>query len=353
MNEFIINILGTIATWNYSKSYIKYFLDQAKNKPVRVKVTSYGGDVNEAIAISNLFAEHGDVTVEFIGFNASAATWMAFGAKNIEVHEDTFMLVHNCSMAVEIYGSLTSEQLDEKIKELQNAKNAAESINVMIAKKYYDRCQKKGKTMKNVIDLMAEAKWINADEVLEWGFADRILPGINKKSPLTNEFKNELEARGLPLPAISEKETFLDTVKGWFNDLKSELKSNHTDNNVNVETKMNETYKSVNEILNVSGVEEKEGKVSLTLDQMKLINDALKNAKDAKTKAENDLKTATDSLDALSDEVKNAADVTAKVAVIKNIMDKVPDTKVHTGQHSVEDFADVAKDPINRYGDEE
>ena len=155
------------------------------------------------------------------------------------------------------------------------------------------------------------------------------------------------------MPAISEKETFLDTVKGWFNDLKSELKSNHTDNNVNVETKMNETYKSVNEILNVSGVEEKEGKVSLTLDQMKLINDALKNAKDAKTKAENDLKTATDSLDALSDEVKNAADVTAKVAVIKNIMDKVPDTKVHTGQHSVEDFADVAKDPINRYGDEE
>ena len=81
MNEVIITLFGSISHYSYDKNYMKYFLDKAKGKPVRLKVTSYGGDVAEAVAISNLIAEHGDVTVEFIGFNASAATWILSSAK--------------------------------------------------------------------------------------------------------------------------------------------------------------------------------------------------------------------------------------------------------------------------------
>ena len=359
MNEFIINILGTIATWNYSKSYVKYFLDQAKDKPVRIRITSYGGDVNEAIAISKLLEEHGNVTVEFIGFNASAVTWMAFGAKNIEVHEDTFFLVHPCSMSVDIYGSLTSDQLEEKIKELRNAKDTADSINLVIAKKYLDRCEKKGKSIKDVLDLMAESKWMKAEEILEWGFADRILPGINKDSALTNEFRNELMARGLPVPELnpsSNDNGLIATVKGWINDLREEF-FNGNPNNKKIEKEtvvtMNETYTFVNAVLNVTGVEESQGKVTLTIDQLKSLNEALKKAQEDKAKAEGALDKAGKALDALSDEIKGAEGIDAKVAIIKEVLDKVPGDKVHVGQRLFNDYASIAVDPINRYGEED
>lgn len=358
MNEFVINILGTIATWNYSKGYVKYFLDQAKDKPVRVRITSYGGDVNEAIAISKLFEEHGNVTVEFVGFNASAVTWMAFGAKNIEVHEDTFFLVHPCSMSVDIYGALTSDQLEEKIKELRNAKDAADSINLVIAKKYLDRCAQKGKSLKNVLDLMAESKWMKAEEILEWGFADSILPGINKTLALTNEFRNELMARGLPVPELAEirDNGLMAMIKGWINDLRQEFSLANPDNKKTeketVET-MNETYTFVNAVLNITGVEESQGKVTLTVDQLKSLNKALKKAKEDKDKAEGALDKAGKALDALGDEIKGAEGIDAKIAVIKEVLDKVPGDKVHVGQRSSNDYADISVDPINRYGEED
>ena len=77
MNETVITLFGAIDRYWYNKNYLKYFLDKAKGQPVRLKISSYGGDVAEAVAMSALMAEHGNVTVEFISFNASAATILA------------------------------------------------------------------------------------------------------------------------------------------------------------------------------------------------------------------------------------------------------------------------------------
>lgn len=48
MNETVITLFGTIDRYWYNKNYLKYFLDKAKGQPVRLKVSSYGGDVAEA-----------------------------------------------------------------------------------------------------------------------------------------------------------------------------------------------------------------------------------------------------------------------------------------------------------------
>lgn len=71
MNETVITLFGSIDRYWYNKNYLKYFLDKAKGQPVRLKVSSPGGDVAEAVAMSSLMSEHGNVTVEFISFNAS------------------------------------------------------------------------------------------------------------------------------------------------------------------------------------------------------------------------------------------------------------------------------------------
>lgn len=380
MNETVITLFGAIDRYWYNKNYLKYFLDKAKGQPVRLKVSSPGGDVAEAIAMSSLIAEHGNVTVEFISFNASAATILAFGAKTIEMHEDGMWLAHKCSMGVDIWGHLNADQLEDTIKELQNKKKSADAIDLMIAKKYIDRS---GKNLKEIITLMEEERWMPASEAKEWGFIDAIIPGKNKKPQVTNEITDCFAANGLPLPQLDttagqqEPQSDDDTlvariiagVKSLFASDKNGMNPNSDSNtNSNIHLTMRKEFTFINQILNCEGVEEKEGKISLSVENLKAINDAIKAANDAKAKAENDLTTANTAkqtaedklvavvsdLDSLSDAVKKAADNKTKVQVIRDIVAKIPGavTTNHQEVNEANKFADIATDPINDYENE-
>ena len=280
MNETVITLFGTIDRYWYNKNYLKYFLDKAKGQPVRLKVSSYGGDVAEAVAMSALMAEHGNVTVEFISFNASAATVLAFGAKSIEMHEDGMWLAHKCSLGVDIWGQLNADQLEDTIKELQNKKKSAEAIDLMIAQKYINRS---GKSLKDIITLMEEERWMPAAEAKEWGFIDKIIPGTHKKPQVTNEMTDCFTALGLPLPAIDSEgkpepegrdknlvSQIIDGIKGLF------PTGNKTDISNSSNTVMRKEFTFINQILNSEGIEEKDGKMLLTVENLQAINDAVK-----------------------------------------------------------------------------
>lgn len=371
MNETVITLFGSIDRYWYNKNYLKYFLDKAKGQPVRLKVSSPGGDVAEAVAMSSLMAEHGNVTVEFISFNASAATILAFGAKSIEMHEDGMWLAHKCSLGIDIWGHLNADQIEDVIKELQNKKKSAEAIDLMIAQKYINRS---GKTLKEIITLMEEERWMPATEAKEWGFIDKVIPGTHKKPQVTNEITDCFTALGLPLPVIASEEKpesgDKNLVSQIINGIKGVLSTgNKTDiSNSNTVISMRKEFTFVNQILNCEGVEEKDGKILLTVESLKAINDAIKTANDAKTKAEHDFETANtaketaenslaavvNDLDSLSDSVKNATDNKAKVQVIRNIVGKIPGTGTASHQEANEDnkFADIATDPINSFENE-
>ena len=371
MNETVITLFGSIDRYWYNKNYLKYFLDKAKGQPVRLKVSSPGGDVAEAVAMSSLMSEHGNVTVEFISFNASAATILAFGAKSIEMHEDGMWLAHKCSLGIDIWGHLNADQIEDVIKELQNKKKSAEAIDLMIAQKYINRS---GKTLKEIITLMEEERWMPATEAKEWGFIDKVIPGTHKKPQVTNEITDCFTALGLPLPVIASEEKpesgDKNLVSQIINGIKGVLSTgNKTDiSNSNTVISMRKEFTFVNQILNCEGVEEKDGKILLTVESLKAINDAIKTANDAKTKAEHDFETANtaketaenslaavvNDLDSLSDSVKNATDNKAKVQVIRNIVGKIPGTGTASNQEANEDnkFADIATDPINSFENE-
>lgn len=375
MNETVITLFGSIDRYCYNKNYLKYFLDKAKGQPVRLKVSSFGGDVAEAVAMANLISEHGNVTVEFISFNASAATILAFGANSIEMHEDGMWLAHKCSLGVDIWGQLNADQIEGAIKELQNKKKSAEAIDLMIAQKYINRS---GKSLKDIITLMEEERWMPASEAKDWGFIDKIIPGAHKKPQITNEITDCFTAIGLPLPVLnaSEAETqpkgndrnlvsqIIDGIKGLF---PANNKSEDISNS-NTVISMRKEFTFINQILNSEGIEEKDGKISLTVENLQAINNAIKVANEAKTKAESDLAAANtarqtaennltaivNDLDSLSDSVRNAADSKAKVQVIRDIVVKIPGTATASHQESDEDskFADIATDPINSYENE-
>ena len=351
MKEYIIDLFGDITNWGYSRNYIKYYLDQAGKNPVRLRVTSFGGNVNEAIAISKLLEEHGDVTVEFIGFNASAVTWMAFGAKRIVAYEDTLWLAHKSSVAVSFYGAFNADSIEEKIKELQNKKQMAEALDLIIAKKYADYT---GKTIEEIFGLMGESKWLTAQEAKDWGFVNEVLPGkMNKNSSAAT---NLFEAMGLPpVPEVKTDNTKEDTLVNRIVDgIKGIFKNEDTNHDKIINTVMNKEFLSVNKVLNIEGFEVADNKVTLTVEQMKIINTALTNAGQEIDQAENKYNGLLAKIDGLSDVVKNAADEDAKIEAIRDIVNKIPASVVNdnNGGNGNRTFNDVAVDPINRFDEE-
>ena len=141
-----ISINGILDSWGYQRSNVNYLLNRYKDMPVLCVVNSLGGNVNEGLAISKLFEQHGDVVVRFIGCCASAATWMAFGAKEIEIAEDAFLMVHNCSNLISIYKSMKIEDIESTIKELESVKKSQEAFNLTVAKKYAARDTSRART---------------------------------------------------------------------------------------------------------------------------------------------------------------------------------------------------------------
>ena len=351
MKEYIIDLFGDITNWGYSRNYIKYYLDQAGKNPVRLRVTSFGGNVNEAIAISKLLEEHGDVTVEFIGFNASAVTWMAFGAKRIVAYEDTLWLAHKSSVAVSFYGAFNADSIEEKIKELQNKKQMAEALDLIIAKKYADYT---GKTIEEIFGLMGESKWLTAQEAKDWGFVNEVLPGkMNKNSSAAT---NLFEAMGLPpVPEVKTDNIKEDTLVNRIVDgIKGIFKNEDTNHDKIINTVMNKEFLSVNKVLNIEGFEVADNKVTLTVEQMKIINTALTNAGQEIDQAENKYNGLLAKIDGLSHVVKNAADEDAKIEAIRDIVNKIPASVVNdnNGGNGNRTFNDVAVDPINRFDEE-
>lgn len=355
-----ININGILDDWGYQRSNVAYQLNRHKGAPVLCVVNSLGGSVNEGIAISKLFEQHGDVVVRFVGCCASAATWMAFGAKEVEICEDSLWLVHQCSNIISIYKSMKIEDIDKTIKELESTKRSQEAINFVIAKKYADRCSKNNKTLQDVLQLMEEERWMSANEAYEWGFVDRIIPGINK---MTGETKNLIAqncaALNLPVPVFSAdkaetssiKQLVVDTLRSLFatpnvKPADEEL-SNEEEQPAQTTLDMNK-YNNLNVVIGLVQPNDK-GELVLNEEMLQKIENALAEAEIAK----NTIADVTSTLDAVGDNIKSIEGAKNKALAIVTVMQNLPamapagNNVPDTSDEKADKLKEIAKDPIN------
>ena len=330
--ERVIQLIGGISNWGMSHAYIKYMMDELGAGPITIKCTSPGGDVNEALLMKALFESHGEVTVEYVGFNASAATIIGHGALKTSIREDSLYLIHKPSIWVDTWGRMNSDELAAAITELEGQKKDAEKITLMIAQDYVNS---RGMEMSVVEKLMKESRWLTAKEAVDLGLVDELIPSKTKKAVITNEALAMMNANGYPIPAIDEEvEDNQETSKDGF--IKSII------NKISPKTpiKMNKEFVCINQLLAIDGVEEKDGKVTLTVDQLTAINARLQakdaevtnltterdNANAAKTTAETNLTEFTNKVNQIDPSVAAAADSDAKVTAIKTKLAARPAT---------------------------
>lgn len=128
---------------------------------VTVKVNSPGGDMFEGIAIYNLLRAHpAKVTVEVVGWAASAASIIAMAGDEIVVGLGGFIMVHNA------WGMVVGNRHD-----MRTAADLFDGFDAALADIYEART---GMDRAKIVDLMDQETFMGAREAVEAGFADRV-----------------------------------------------------------------------------------------------------------------------------------------------------------------------------------
>lgn len=310
----VIELSGDISAWNISRAYAKYLADQAGQGELIVDLCSMGGDVNEALGIKKLFSDRGDVTLRYYGFNASAATIIGHGAAKTQIYEDAFYLIHKPLVWVDEWGRMNEDEIQQSIDNLQAQKKNAEAVTLTIAQDYV---KNRGMEMKVVMDLMKEEKWLTAKEAVDLGLIDEVIPAsTGRKIEVSNSMVAMMKANGFPeLPSNSseaeKEESLITKIINRINYPKQ------------TQTKMRKDLTFVNQILGVEGVNENNGKVELTVEQILAFNNKLKSDSDTivsltseRDTAQNSLTDLNTRINALDATVANATTPEAKVAAI-------------------------------------
>ena len=191
--------------WPISYEYVRSELKKCEGRPANVYVSSLGGSLVEAMKIRQLFVDHGQVTCHLHGFVASAATILSTGAARVLMGRHALYLAHRCSNWVDTWGQMNAEELSRAIEELKAGQLELEKIDRTVAGVYAARA---GRSAEEFFDLMKQAQWLSAEEVLGLGLADGLAEDDNAAaadpasdpSASSAAFAARFAACGLPVP---------------------------------------------------------------------------------------------------------------------------------------------------------
>ena len=313
--EYNLHLKGYVGGYDFDRDYVDYVLAQRKDKPVHVLIDSLGGSLATALSIASAFKNHGDVSVHFVGMNASAATIASLGAKHISIDASAMYLVHKCSTEFFEWGSLNADQLATVRDNCEAAIRDLNKLDNNVASMYSAKCSK---PQADLLDLMREGGWLTAKEAKEWGFVDEVTDLGESKPVLTDAVASAMAAAGMPIPNIptdrqpsasqslganvdkvgapndqtfgndSAFARFLASIASLFKPAKAETAPNPQDDievSHNVNTPSSNTLKPsatmlqslslVGEVLNIEGFAVGEDGVTLTAEQAIAIERAL------------------------------------------------------------------------------
>jgi ATP-dependent Clp protease protease subunit len=155
-------------------------------RDVTVKINSPGGDMFEGIAIYNLLRGHkAKVTVEVLGWAASAASIIAMAGDEIRMGLGTFMMVHNA------WGVVVGNRHD-----MREASDLFEGFDGAIADIYEART---GMKRKDIEKLMDAETFMGPSEAVKNGFADVVddvlaAPDAKNSAPETINVRRKMDA---------------------------------------------------------------------------------------------------------------------------------------------------------------
>ena len=410
-----IKLNREIDSWGYARYLLEYDLSQIPaEEPVILEVDSLGGDVMEAISISNMLQERGNITAHIVGFCASAATWLCYACDKVIINDDCAFLIHKCSTYVDAWGMMNADEIEQLIDKLKSEKKSNEAIDLIIANKYVKHAA--GKTdMKGILKLMKEERWILPTEALGLGLVDEVstdhflsktnmaarLHVMNKMTSLpplpdflTQSVSQEDAAPAQSVsqedaapthpfsagsgsaaaPAQQPERSFLQQLKAALTEFfggsvarlapitpssdRFRADGPLTSQTSTTNTIMNQEFTFINSLLGCEHLEETDGRITLTVADLKKLNDRLAEMETLRSQADTltterdaarqDLTDATTAIDGISDEIAALPNIAEKVTAIKDVLSHVAGSTTETHAENEGNGHEVATDPVNR-----
>lgn len=308
--EYQIDIDSYIGSWYSSKRFVKNLIAEIGSKAINIRVNSLGGDVDTAIDIAAQFEAHGNITCDMYAFNASAATVLTLGAKKVRMHENAMYLIHKALVWVDAWGAMNEDDLEATIEELKNKKENSAAVTLNLAKMYSN---KSGKDINDILNLMKEEKWLNAETAKEWGFVDEIFTG-SFETKEKSDIVNMLNVAELPIPTNLTEEKEVEEVNPEINESEFKImwpkfkgflsRINNKDDNMSKITTITAT--NTLKILNIEKLEATDDKVTLTAEQIEAIENAISEKETAKTDLQKEVDDKDEEITNLKKDLKNA-----------------------------------------------
>lgn len=132
---------------------------------INLLIDSNGGSVDDAIAMFNILKRHpAQVNAKIDAVAASAATLVAMAADKVQMPANAAMLIHN-PMSV-LFGLYTAEDMREEA-------DATDKWRELMIRTYSAKAKLDPDEIGKILD---SASWLTAEECVEAGFADEVLP---------------------------------------------------------------------------------------------------------------------------------------------------------------------------------
>jgi ATP-dependent protease ClpP protease subunit len=157
--------------YGYNKKYLKYELDAAAGQPVRVVISSDGGDVTEGVALGSMLEMYpGKVETLGVGLVASIATVPLMSGDVVKMTKNSFLMIHSP------WGGAIGTA-----DEMRNTADTLEKMDNMLVEFYVDNITKRKKAGANtpmrVKEMMAAETWLTAQQAQDLGFIDEVIQG--------------------------------------------------------------------------------------------------------------------------------------------------------------------------------
>lgn len=152
--------------WNEGVTAKKFIedLNEIEAETLNVRINSPGGDVFEGLAIYNaLSRREGTVITHVDGLAASAASIVAMAGSEIRMAENAFLMIHNA------WGFVVGNKNDMT--------DMAETLDKIDGSLVGTYARRTGQDRGAISDWMNEERWFDAEEAVEFGFADSVTEG--------------------------------------------------------------------------------------------------------------------------------------------------------------------------------
>lgn len=196
-------------------------LNNAGGSDVTLEINSPGGYVDAGSEIyTDLKKYQGNITAQVVGQACSAASWIALAADSVEMSPTATMMIHRAST-----------QASGNTDDLSSALNSLDSLDRSFVDLY---SEKTGLDKQEVYRMMNETTWMNAQDAVDKGFADKIMFQNDSSSAIVNAY-------GVPVlsdKAIANIKNSLRQGKSTENVVKPDLKQPNNLNNSQLQEKM-------------------------------------------------------------------------------------------------------------------